>query len=315
MGVNEILKQYGNKLSEFKVSDELIERGKMLAEKFLPVIRHITFDDFKENVENNRFEDAYSSDVFKTIRGLCSENNTRILKQGTKVYRARIIDINDLYTASKGLDFNNGVLIGYDWLNSKEPPIGLSPDGRANSKYSSYFYCSNNPNTAACEVKPNITDYISLASFEIKKDLKLIELTESPTNDDNSDDVEFRNMISRYFSVPIKDSQNYKLTQFISDEIRKSGIDGLCYKSYFTGAMNYVIFNCCMSNIEFSKSKVLKLHSQKLFFIDFSNEKVLQTTCETDVEPEKILSEKCYLFEIIESAHNRNILEEDEDNG
>ena len=54
--------------------------------------------------------------------------------------RAGEIDEEDLYTQSKGIGFKDGRLNGYDWINSKEPPIGLSPNGRANSKYTARKY-------------------------------------------------------------------------------------------------------------------------------------------------------------------------------
>ena len=101
------------------------------------------------------------------------------------------------------------------------------------------------------------------------------------------------------FSKPINSSKEYRFTQFISDEIRKCGVDGICYTSYFTQSPNYVIFNCSTTSIKFMDSKILKLYSQQLNFIDYSFEKMRVTKVPDILSNEEILKEKIEIYNLI----------------
>lgn len=289
----------GEKLS---IKDSILESGKKLSEILIPAIANAQFSTFKEQLKKGEYDKVYTSAVFKSIVDMCKRKKTITLKTGTKVLRARVInDPSDIYSSKNGIHFEDDVLRGYDWYNSKEPAIGISSEGRANSRYSSYFYCANNAPTAASEIKANIGDYISLASFTIAHDLSLIRLEETGMFEDKTINGCYQNIIARHFSVPISDTQEYRLTQFISDEIRKYGVDGICYKSHFTNDENYVIFNCSMDTIKFNNSKILQLHSQRLNFIDFSGCKMISTKAIPNMDEEQIQREKQYLYGMMEA--------------
>lgn len=288
-------KQYGFK-------DIIMESGKRFPEICIPAAATLEFSDFKEDLKNKDYKKVYSSEVFKAITELCSNRNIIYLNSGTKLFRARIVkDLNDIYQGKNGIHFEGEVLRGYDWYSSKEPAVGLSADGRANSRYSSYFYCANDGPTAASEIKPNIGDYISLASFVISRKLKLIELKRREWFDGKTKKECYFDTIANQFSVPINDSSEYYLTQFISDELRKHGIDGICYKSHFTHENNYVIFNCSMDTIKFSNSKIIQLHSQQLNFIDYSSIKMISTKAIHNLSKDEIEYEKQYIYGMIRS--------------
>lgn len=55
--------------------------------------------------------------------------------------------------------------------------MGISKPGRNNIEGSSYIYLAGKPETACVEVKPIVTDIISLAKFKIMKDLKIIDFS------------------------------------------------------------------------------------------------------------------------------------------
>ena len=125
----------------------------------------------------------------------------------------------------------------------------------------------------------------------------------------------YQNIIAHHFSVPISDTQEYRLTQFISDEIRKYGVDGICYKSHFTNDENYVIFNCSMDTIKFNNSKILQLHSQQLNFIDFSGCKMISTKAIPNMDKEQIQREKQYLYGMMEAYQEEmETIEDTDDN-
>lgn len=284
------------------LKDKILESGKILSTIMTPVMANVHFDAFKESLQTGDFEKAYTSAVFNAITDLCTGTATTIVKAGTKVLRARIIkDLGDIYGAKKGIHFENEIIRGYDWYNSKEPAVGISSEGRANSRYSSYLYCATDGPTAASEIKANIGDYISLASFTTKRDLKLVRFEIKDIFEGETVQACIQNLIARSFSVPVSDTQEYRLTQFISDEIRKHGVDGICYKSHFTNHDNYVIFNCSMNTIKFANSKIIRLHSQQLNFVDFSADKMISTKAIPDPNENEIKREKHHIFAIMKS--------------
>lgn len=299
-----------------ELKQKIFENGKLLSELFIPAVASAEFSDFKQNLKNKDYTKVYSSEVFKSITELYNDNNIIYLEPETKLLRARIVrDINEIYQEKNGIHFENEILRGYDLYNSKEPAIGLSTEGRANSRYSSYFYCANDGPTAASEIKPNIGDYISLALFVVKRKLKLIELKHRDLFDGKTKKECHFNIIGNHFSVPVSDSSEYFLTQFISDELRKYGIDGICYKSHFTHKNNYVIFNCSMDTIEFINSKIIQLRSQQLNFVDFSAEKMLSTKAIPDLDKDEIQREKNHIYGMIQSIKYENETDMDFDNG
>ena len=307
----EILEKYGIDPSDLKliglddISDNLVKSAEQIAKIWGQVIANIYFSEFVSDFENRNYEKTYNSVVFKSIDNLCSDKNIVEIKKGTKVYRARIInDINDIYDCKKGIHFEGEFLKGYDWINSKEPPLGIASDGRANRQYSSYFYCSDNGPTAASEIKANIGDYISLALFTINRDLKMIQFEEKEILEISSLPEWYQYYIAKCFTTPVSDPKQYHITQFISDEIRKHGVDGICYKSHFTNNNNYVIFNCSMDTIVFFSSKILQLHSQQLNFIDFSAEKIISTKPIPDLSADAIQTKKAHIYGIIQAQKN-----------
>ena len=321
MKKDEVYEKYGidikrlKKIKNFTVSQETVEKLENTANRFLPVILALDFEKLVNDIDTGNYSYVYSSDAFKTIINMCKKENVATLKRGSNLYRARIVNEEDLYTQNKGIGFEEGRLNGYDWINSKEPPIGLSPDGRANSKYSSYFYCSDDGNTAASEIKANIGDFISLASFKTKRSMKIIDFSETNTLKNDFKAKFYIQRLVKRFSKPVKNPTDYKFTQFISDEIRKCGVDGICYTSYFTQSLNYVIFNCSTYSMRFENSRILKLHTQKLNFIDYSYEKIRVTKEPNEMSSEKILKEKIEIFNLIKLRSDFDKKQEEKENG
>lgn len=285
-----------------EIPNTIFESGKKLSEILIIAVASEEFSTFKQNLKNKKYKEVYTSLVFSAINDLCKSNNITTLDVGSIVVRARVVKDDDVYKELNGIHFEGDKLHGYDWYNSKEPAIGLSCEGRANSKYSSYFYCSDEGATAASEIKANIGEFLSIASFKIKRKLNLVKLESKDLFEAKSKLECFNSLIAKEFSIPVSNSSEYQLTQFISDELRKHGVDGICYKSHFTNNSNYVIFNCSMDTIEFVTSKILMLHSQQLNFVDYSDLKTLSTTPIPNLSEDEIKREKHYIYGMIESA-------------
>lgn len=96
---------------------------------------------------------------------------------------------------------------------------------------------------------------------------------------DESDKIDLSYLFTRIMTsyyVPINHLNEYKYTQFITDYIRKSRIDGIIYKSFYSyNGSNYTIFNSSRDIIEFIDSKIMLLQSERRTFLDFNDDKVI----------------------------------------
>ena len=204
----------------------------------------------------------------------------KCLDVGTEYYRARIINPEDDNKTEKGLGKTyDNKFKGYNAVNSREPILGIGSEGRNNITGASYLYVASNPETACMEIKSQFGDLISLSKFKVLKPLYIIDFESEKTF--QRSDTEFYGMsmgvffseLMLRFTQPVRGENAYRATQIIADHLRKTGIDGIKYKSfYIPGGANYTIFNCHPSAIEFCESRVL-LHKQANHsFWDFNNE-------------------------------------------
>lgn len=100
------------------------------------------------------------------------------LEKGKELFRARIIDIEDDNNPDSGVGkTKNGLFIGYNEANSREPIIGISGNGRNNVAGASYLYVASNPETACMEVKSGYGDLLSLATFKTSKNMSIIDFS------------------------------------------------------------------------------------------------------------------------------------------
>lgn len=197
------------------------------------------------------------------------------LSIGTEMYRARIIDFLD-YKCDSGIDVIDNKLCGYNEKNSREPLLWISGEGRNNIEGMSYFYAASNPEIACAEVRPNRYDFISVSKFITKKEMKIIDLTNKLTMDKRNGT--FIQLYIKYleiqYAMPVRNKEMYKLTQLLSDIIRKSGYDALKYKSQFSdNGYNLTIFNSSKNYLKYIKdeSKVYRAIFNKMSFVDFNN--------------------------------------------
>lgn len=230
-------------------------------------------DNFNESVEN---APGFTDDIQKILNiiddivlGKEKEQFEKELKQGTKYYRARIINPKDDGNSKTGLGKTiDGKFKGYNDMNSREPLLGIGGEGRNNISGVSYLYMASNPETACMEVKSQFADLISLATFELREPLKIIDFSDDKTFQREDSKVFglglgalFTQLMFRY-TEPVKGGNGYRATQVISDHLRKTGIDGIAYRSFLTpGGINYTIFNSHPQKIHFCESKVL-IHKQ-----------------------------------------------------
>lgn len=188
-----------------------------------------------------------------------STNPERKMKQGTPLYRCRII--HDMTMVNTEPNF-----YGYGKKGSFVPPPNATRDMRANYRYIPYLYCANNPYTALVEVRPRLGANVSIATIEVEEEITLLDFTlkKIPKNM-NEAKLNFFADLSMLFSKPVAsddDILDYIPTQFIAEFAKKIGYDGIAFRSsltpelegqnnnelYANDSFNVVVFNydkCC----------------------------------------------------------------------
>lgn len=214
------------------------------------------------------------------------------LKQGTELFRARIIEVEDDNNPDSGVGKTKaGEFTGYNEVNSREPLIGISGNGRNNIAGASYLYVASNPETACMEVKSGFGDLLSLAIFETDENLSIIDF--STEKSFRHEDTVLHNMslggfftlLMAQYTLPDKSEKIYRATQILSDYLRKTGVDGIAYKSYLApGGVNYTIFNSHPRAIKFVSSRVLIHKQANHSFWDFNNEKAIFSNPKNNLE-------------------------------
>lgn len=249
----------------------------------------------------------HNNEIFSLLDNIVLSPNSQFiltLPANTELYRAREILIDDYKNPNTGLsithDNNHYITEGYNMANSIEPPLGTPAGGRNNITGASYLYAASDPITACTEIKSSLRSLISLAKFTVCKDLKIIDFSQNVAFERNlSENYNMSLGIffsSLMFSFSKPDSEIYHFTQIISDYLRKTGIDGLAYLSFYTGKTNYTIFNSHKFNIKFDNSRIVSHHFTNEIFWDFNNKDTLKSCDEAscnynDDEADNILKD------------------------
>lgn len=223
------------------------------------------------------------------------------LLPGEKYYRARIIRPEDYGKVETGISrSSDDKFSGYNEINSREPILGISGVGRNNLAGVSYLYVASNEATACMEVKSQFGDLISLATFEILEPLVVIDFSSDKAFDrelsiqHNLSMGVFFTLLMSHYSEPVKDNRSYRATQIISDYLRKTGIDGVAYRSSLSPeGVNYTIFNSHPSNIKYVGSKILIHKQANHSFWDLNEEKAIFSNPEGKMlEYDKAIADK-----------------------
>ena len=136
---------------------------------------------------------------------------------------------------------------GYNKKNSSAPSNDKITEGRGNPAFIRYLYLSEDSITPIYEVRPQIGDQVSVAQFKCNKDLVIYDLTgttEMKDNPVNPENYSLFNTIAKMFSEPGSGQKDYLPTQFIVEEIKRLGFDGVRYNSsLYAQGKNIVLFN------------------------------------------------------------------------
>lgn len=245
------------------------------------------YNEFLKLFEEPNNHDLEQSRVIKELKKLLDNNSDFVisLPKGTHLYRARVISDEELNSPKSTLSVekndNNYHFTGFDYYNSKEPPLGKSPGQRNNYSGASYMYLAEDKYSACVETKPPFKQLISVAEFETKRDLRLFDFAEDhkvieSLSNDNNIFVHIPILITKLmsqFSVPVQDEKAYYPSQYVSDYIRKYGFDGVKYRSWCSTGFCYTIFNCCENNIGFVSSEIVLANACQYSLYDLNTSK------------------------------------------
>lgn len=156
--------------------------------------------------------------------------------------------------------YRSRVNIDTDIIDIQEmgkPPEKISTAGRANPIGIPYLYTASNIATAIAEIRPHKGDNITVATFEVKEALILVDLRNpreriSPfeLDDDGLNqifiDLDYLCHLGDELSKPILPREahlEYLSSQYLCELIKHCGYDGVIYKSSVGDGDNYAIFS------------------------------------------------------------------------
>lgn len=223
------------------------------------------------NGEQNMLLQSVSSDLdseiltiekrLKTENHFALEEDTkRILERYRIVATSKIVKNVSLYRARIGFEemkrdisqlfTNHFHYLPYTGNAINAPPPYLAMSGRINRTGVSFLYCATDKHTAISEVRPHPGDHVSLATFRVKHDVSVFDLSDSKLlyffeNDKVLDTYKPFNTLGVLINrtIPPSDQIRYSMTQLIADCIRQLGFNGVVFNSTVGSGKNVVLFD------------------------------------------------------------------------
>lgn len=211
------------------------------------------FHEFEEELKKqNRF---FLNEKFLRLFDKIIENpyHRIIVKKGTDLYRGRKNPFRKKFKWVSDLGMNKE-----NPSHNRASPIGIS-----------YMYLSDEPSTSISEIRPNVSDCVTVATFSTKKDLDFVFLkNESSYNGTIGEEFPslevagFILYLSYAFSVPVQKQAEleYLPAQYFAEYCKKRGLSGIKYISCARGFYgfptennyNYVLFD--EENLEYKEA-------------------------------------------------------------
>ncbi len=208
------------------------------------------------------------------------------LPAGTVMYRARIgYDMKAVTHSSWGNEWH---FRAYSAEKLGAPLPLLAASGRLNRSGVSFLYLGTNQETAICEVRPHPGHYVSVGSFESARAIQVADFTKVSIvdyyrSDKLLDDYLLLKTIDELLSLPVvpEDRGEYSLTQFLSDALRRLGLEGVVYRSSVASGANLAVFDASsfdyvdgsaktqqVSQLQYSYAEVPKIGPKENYIID-----------------------------------------------
>ena len=187
--------------------------------------------------QNEKFERLF-------LKIITEESMKFTFQEGKEFYRARIRKSNHDFTKKSDLGMNK-----VNPSNNRASPRGIP-----------CMYLADEPETAIAELRANVGDTVTVATFKASKDLNFLTL-KAESSIGGKIDEEFSSLdvsgfvlyLSYAFSRPIQSNAEieYLPSQFFTAYCKKNGFDGIRYVSCARGFhgfpkenhFNYVLFD------------------------------------------------------------------------
>jgi hypothetical protein len=211
------------------------------------------YRDFARTVRGQRrwmFEEKTAGFLMSVRKG--SHSRGYIVKSGSQLWRCQ--RGSEVKTDTEGVE--------REWPNSPEKMIPNSEfvkgGGRANPPGFVYLYLATKPETAMAEMRPWVGESLSVALFEMQKDVRFVlcqQETEDPLEriclagqklSPEKADMYVWSDISEAFARPINrdDTESgYVPTQILAEAFKAEGFDGVIYRSRLAKGLNIVLFD------------------------------------------------------------------------
>lgn len=187
-----------------------------------------------EIVRENRYHPRFAPD-FEVLAGVF-DRCTRVLMPGDRLYRARVSGADGLLPAQLGA-----------------PPVDKAVAGRANPVGIPYLYLAKDATTAMHEVRVGRHSYVSVGSFEVLREVRLLALEDIDRPDFFSEDPrsalelhEYMRGLAHELRKPVAATDlylDYIPTQYLCEKAKEQLLDGVSYgSSMHEGGINVVLF-------------------------------------------------------------------------
>lgn len=150
----------------------------------------------------------------------------------------------------------DGTAISLDCMGA--PPKRLATNGRANPPGIPYLYLGSNAQTAIAEVRPHTGERACVATFDVQAPLKAVDLRNprkvvSPFLLAGASaigqlraDIPFLERLGEELTRPVLPQGaaiDYLPSQYLCEFIKKSGYEGVVYRSSVSDGINLALFN------------------------------------------------------------------------
>lgn len=210
------------------------------------------------------FHDTRTKEFLDAVL-VTSKNREKSLRKGLSFWRAQLGSVK-----SGGVKYEGEMFFQDDVPYPPErmkPLVDRAKEGRANPKGIPYLYLSTKKMTAIQEIRPWSGSLISVALFEIVRDLKVVDCSKNIHKLDgtghenlypNMDDWRNRKLsgngiekyawswIDRAFSMPVDpsdDKAGYVPTQILAELFKANNYDGIIFNSLFAEGKNLILFD------------------------------------------------------------------------
>lgn len=187
-------------------------------------------------------------------------------------FRARLGHKASFYDASSPWESEP---ILQPWMGSEisAPPAPIASTGRLNRPGVSVLYVASNVPTAIAEIRPHPGHSISVGAFQSKRALRMADfnpdIVKYSASDLKLDEYSIINAFDRSMSTPVtpQEQNSYLITQVLAEVLRRSGYDGVRFRSSVSSGENLCVFQP-------SKLAFIEEHSdvRRLTNIEFTTE-------------------------------------------